>query len=201
MRVIASDKVEVHLIRPKTRRSSAKARRGSEFLLMRRSSLRLTLPGVWQPVTGGIERGETAWQAASREVREETGLTPTRWWALEHLSLYYEPAADAFTLLPVFVAELPSGAEPRLSDEHDAWGFVSPATARRRVLWEAQRLAIDAVTREVLAGPVSSRARDITHLVARSRGTARRARPAGPETSRRAGRAPRRSPTRTQRGS
>lgn len=120
---------------------------------------------MWQPVTGGIERGETAWQAALREVREETGLDPVRWWALEHLSFYYEPNADACVVLPVFAAELAGGAEPRLSDEHDAWVFTTAAAARRRVLWDAQRQAIDAVVREILSGRAAGRARDITALV------------------------------------
>ena len=38
-----------------------------ELLLIRRSPER-SLAGVWQPVTGGIERGESALAAAGREV-------------------------------------------------------------------------------------------------------------------------------------
>ncbi|MFI5370946.1 MAG: NUDIX pyrophosphatase [Candidatus Eisenbacteria bacterium] len=165
MRLIASDKVEVHLVRPGGRRAPPSSLRNSRFLILRRSPDRRTLGGVWQPVTGGIERGETAWQAAAREVREETGLEPVRWWALEHLSFYYEPDTDACVVLPVFAAELAGGSRPRLSDEHDAWMFVSAASARRRVLWDAQRQAIDAVVREILSGRAGARARDITALV------------------------------------
>ncbi len=178
MRVIASDKVEVHLIRPRTGRRSVNSIYRSEFLLLRRSPHRRTLRGVWQPVTGGIERGETAWQAARREVSEETGLTPVRWWALEHLSIYYEPAADAFAVLPVFVAELAPGDTPTLSDEHDAWRFVGVAAAKRTVLWDAQRLAIDAVAREILSGRPAARVRDITALVAAAPAPRRARRPA-----------------------
>lgn len=191
MRVISSDKVEVHLIRPGGRAARGDGLRNSRFLLLRRSPHRRTLGGVWQPVTGGVERGETAWQAAAREVREETGLEPGRWWALEHLSLYYEADEDACVVLPVFAAELARGATPKLSDEHDAWVFTTVAEARRRVLWDAQRLAIDAVAREILSGRPAAGARDITALVMGgsprvrpiaplARGTRRRASPSIP---------------------
>jgi dATP pyrophosphohydrolase len=111
------------------------------------------------------------WAAAAREVFEETGLKPLRWWALEHLTLYYEPASDALVVLPVFAAELPGDARVRLSDEHDAHAFASPAAAGRRVLWDAQRAAIAAVRRELFGHPAlsprarASHPRDITALV------------------------------------
>ncbi|MDU8924049.1 dihydroneopterin triphosphate diphosphatase [Pasteurellaceae bacterium LIM206] len=34
-------------------------------------------PEFWQSVTGSLAEGETPWQTAQREVREETGLEPT----------------------------------------------------------------------------------------------------------------------------
>jgi dATP pyrophosphohydrolase len=45
----------------------------SRVLLLRRTG---TLRGEWCQVAGAIEAGETAWQAALREVEEETGLRP-----------------------------------------------------------------------------------------------------------------------------
>jgi dATP pyrophosphohydrolase len=44
---------------------------GGEFLLLERRKP----PGFWQSVTGSLEWGETADQAARRELVEETGIT------------------------------------------------------------------------------------------------------------------------------
>lgn len=149
--------VEVHLFRRRARRV--------EFLLVRRSPER-SLPGVWQPVTGGIEKGEAAWKAAAREVLEETGLRPIRWWALEHLTLYYEPAKDAVRAVPLFVAEVAWTDPVHLSDEHDRYAFVPPAVAARRVLWTTQRRAMIAIREEVLSGGAHADAREITARIA-----------------------------------
>jgi len=42
-----------------------------QYLLLKRTS---TLGGFWQPITGGIEKGETKTQALKREIQEETGI-------------------------------------------------------------------------------------------------------------------------------
>jgi 8-oxo-dGTP pyrophosphatase MutT (NUDIX family) len=149
--------IEVHLFR---------RRRGkAEFLLLRRAPDR-TLPGVWQPVTGGIEPGEAAWRAAAREVLEETALRPIRWWALEHLTVFYSPARDQVLAVPVFAAEVAWTDTVMLSNEHDRYAFVAPATAARRVLWSSQRSALRAVRDEVFAGGANADAREITGRIA-----------------------------------
>jgi dATP pyrophosphohydrolase len=154
---VMTAQIEVHLFR---------RRRGrAEFLLLRRSPDR-TLGGVWQPITGGIEKGETAWRAAAREVLEETGLRPIRWWALEYLASYYDPARDAVRMVPVFAAEVAWTDTVMLSHEHDRYAFAAPAAAARRVLWGTQRRAMAAVRDEVLAGGAGSAAREITERVA-----------------------------------
>lgn len=145
--------VEVHIFRRRSRRV--------EFLLLRRSPHR-SLAGVWQPVTGGIEPREPAFQAAARELFEETGLTPLRLWALEHVAVFYEPARDGVFVVPTFAAEISWTDPVHLSDEHDRYQFASAAHAARLVLWETQRAALAAVRREVLDHPVHAAAREVT---------------------------------------
>jgi dATP pyrophosphohydrolase len=174
---ISCTQVEVHVFRRRGKRL--------ETLLIRRSPER-SLAGVWQPVTGGIERGESAMQAAVREVREETGLRPIRWWALEHMANFYDVAADHVRVVPVFAAEVAWTDPVHLSHEHDRYAFLPLDRARATVLWATQRRAIDALVEEVLSGSPGGAAREITARVANLTPRAARRRTAPAPKSRRA---------------
>lgn len=154
---ISCTQIEVHVFRRRGKRL--------EMLLLRRSPRR-SLAGAWQPVTGGIERGESAMAAAEREVLEETGLTPRYWWALEQPASFYDVANDRIRVVPVFAAEVAWADSVYLSDEHDRYAFVSLAEAGRRVLWGTQRQAHRALADEVLSGSSGGAAREITARVA-----------------------------------
>ncbi len=63
-----------------------------------------TLIGEWCQVAGSIEDGETAWQAAIRELAEETGLRPRTLYSADICEQFYEADRDAITMAPVFIA-------------------------------------------------------------------------------------------------
>ena len=152
--------IEVHVFR----------RRGRtvEFLCLRRSA-RSRLPGVWQPVTGSLRRGESAVRGAARELREETGLEPRRWWALESVAVYFDARTGRVHALPIFAAEVEARARVTLSSEHDRFEFLPARRAGHRYLWEAQRRALDAVRREVLRGGALARALELARPAPRAR--------------------------------
>ena len=66
---------------------------GGRVLMLRRAT---TLQGEWCQVAGKIEAGETAWQAAVREIEEETALVPTSLYSAEILEQFYEIDKDSF---------------------------------------------------------------------------------------------------------
>lgn len=142
-----------------------------EFLTLRRATGR-TLPHVWQPVTGKLRRRETALDGARREVLEETGLEPSRWWALETVTVYFDPAGSVVRVLPLFAAQVGARNRPRLSAEHDDHRFLTAGAAGRRYLWGSQIRALEAVRREVLRGGRRARALEVTERM--RRGGARR---------------------------
>ena len=155
--------VEVYVFRRRERRV--------QFLALKRSADRRVLPGVWQPVTGKLDAGETAVQCAVREVREETGFAPRRWWALKTPTLYFDASADAILALPLFAAEVDPGRRVTMSEEHEDHRFLPAREAGRRFLWESQRRGLEAVRHEVLGGGALARELEITHLIEGSRGS------------------------------
>jgi 8-oxo-dGTP pyrophosphatase MutT (NUDIX family) len=115
---------------------AAAIERGGRFLLGKRSMHKVVAPGMWCPISGRIDPGESEEEAVAREVLEETGLhvraveklcaTDTRdgtttihWWrvktlddapalllAHEHTELRWVSAAEMADLEPTFPEDL-----------------------------------------------------------------------------------------------
>lgn len=110
--------------------------RATEFLLLRRAP-GVAYAGQWRMIGGKIEPGEAAWQAALRELREETGRRPVRAWTVPSVNAFYEWQTDRLNLIPAFAAEL--DADPVLDDEHDAFAWLPAEAAAERLRWPEQR--------------------------------------------------------------
>ena len=122
------------------------------ILLLHRAPGRI-FPGIWQPVTGGLEPGERIVDGALRELVEETGIEPAdieTLYGLDQVNIFHADHIDMLQAEAVFAAELRPGVEAVLSEEHDEQRWVSPAQASDLVLWPAYRAAIAQI--EWLAG-------------------------------------------------
>lgn len=93
-----------------------------ETLLLRR---RKPIEGVWYQVGGHIEKNETAWQAALRELKEETGFTPISFYSADYLEQFYSFADNQVQIVPTFVAYVASNLEVHLNDEHSTCEWIS----------------------------------------------------------------------------
>jgi len=120
-----------------------------EFLLLRRAA-GTEYEGQWRMVGGKIEDGEAAWEAGLRECREETGQSPTRFWALPSVNTFYEWRTDRVNLAPAFAAALP--AEPTLDDEHADYGWWPAREAAERLAWPEQRRLVRLADRTLRRG-------------------------------------------------
>jgi 8-oxo-dGTP pyrophosphatase MutT (NUDIX family) len=121
--------------------------RGIEILLIRRAPGRI-YPGMWQCVTGGLERDERVVDGALREVAEETAISSADievLYGLDQVNVFFADHIDALMSEAVFAAHVRSNVEPHLSHEHDDLRWVSPAAAREIVVWPAYRFAIDQI--------------------------------------------------------
>jgi dihydroneopterin triphosphate diphosphatase len=96
-----------------------------EFLSLQRAENANIYPGLWQVVTGWIEPGETALEAAIRETKEETGLSPINMWTLPYIAIYFAPKKNAINFSPVFAIEVSATVEAVLSDEHQDYVWLS----------------------------------------------------------------------------
>jgi len=113
-----------------------------EVLALRRGAAGRN-PGSWETVHGTIEPGETPVQASLRELREETGLTPEKFYNLSRTEAFYQHRADEVALIPVFAAFVAPGATVQTSAEHDRAEWLRIADAARRFAWPRERRAVE----------------------------------------------------------
>jgi dihydroneopterin triphosphate diphosphatase len=129
-----------------------------EVLLIRRGPDRI-FPGLWQCVTGGIEPGERAPQAAIREVAEETGLGSDdvlAWYDLDLVAPFYDEGPDAIVNSAIFAARIRPEAVAKTSREHDALRWVPATDAPALAIWPSYAECVRRV-RDLLLDPAVSR--------------------------------------------
>ena len=113
------------------------------FLLLKRAKTKI-YEHLWQGVAGKIEAGEAAWEAAIRELKEETGFEPVRIFVADHVSKFYEAHGDWVNMVPVFGIEV-EDEEVKLSDEHCEFKWVDFNTAHQTLIWSGQKDGIAAI--------------------------------------------------------
>jgi 8-oxo-dGTP diphosphatase len=98
-------------------------------LLGRRAANREFYPDVWDVPGGHLEPGETGEKALVRELREEIGVTPTRWASLGE-SRESLPGGNGSMVLHLYAVTSWNGAPRNLSpEEHSevSWFTVKDA--------------------------------------------------------------------------
>jgi dATP pyrophosphohydrolase len=110
-----------------------------EYLLLKRLPER---NGFWQPVTGGVEEGETLTEALRREIREETGI--------ENLvrvieDIYYFEFSDPnLNKEYVFGVEVSSTEVVVLDgEEHSEYRWCSIKDALQLLNWKENKEALE----------------------------------------------------------
>ena len=123
-------------------------RGGRDVLLVHRSPEQ---GGYWHVVAGGVEPGETAVEAAERELREETGLAARVTDGIEVTeyvsALTKEPAdRDDASVLAVgvtcFRVAAPEEWEPTLDWEHDGHRWCASGEAASALRWPGTAQAL-----------------------------------------------------------
>lgn len=120
----------------------------TRFLAVQRAGAYLN--GIWSYIAGHVEEGEAGWQAALRELYEETTLVPVELYATSFCERFYAAHDDCIEVVPAFVARVGDDAEVRLNREHSAYRWVSLADAATMFPFGTQRDLLAHVHREFI---------------------------------------------------
>lgn len=127
-----------------------------EFLQMRRRGDE-PLAGTWQTVRGSIEGGETAADAALRELREETSVRPAEFFRLGSVETFYDLDSDSIWHSAAFFALLAADATVTINDEHDALRWIDENEIDRHFMWPSEKPLINEIRDELLGDGLCKR--------------------------------------------
>ncbi len=122
-----------------------------EHLLLHRAADEPVYPNVWQVITGGVEEGETFVQGALRELTEETGLVARRCWVVPYTASFFSLKRDKILAVPVFLVLVDTSAEVILSNEHQAYDWVSYESAIGRLVFPSHKEGCQYVHKYILS--------------------------------------------------
>src|ERR1700761_2950302 len=137
------DMISCYIVRPS---ESGELR---EILQLRRAPHEY-LGGAWSTVRGKMEEGEKAWEAALRELREETGLRPREFFQLDTVDIFYLHGDDTLWHCPGFCAVIDRDAPIVLNDAHDAMRWIDRSRIEDDFLWPGERNQLRELSREIL---------------------------------------------------
>lgn len=108
-----------------------------EFLALKRSENEV-YPNLWQMVSGRMNEGEKAFEAAAREIFEETKIKVNELWVVPNVNSFYSAKDDTVSLIPVFLAMVEFEQEIFLSEEHSEFRWVGFEEICNLLAWQGQ---------------------------------------------------------------
>ena len=100
-------------------------------------------------ITGGVEQGETAEEAALRETYEEIGIVPISVVDLDSSFEYINKRNGTTVTERSFLAEVSSNSTITLNEEHIDYKWVSLDEFRKDIWWIGQREPLQEVIMKI----------------------------------------------------
>ncbi|TYP95199.1 dATP pyrophosphohydrolase [Fodinibius salinus] len=109
-----------------------------QFLVLKRSA-DVRYAGQWRMVGGKVKENEEATDAAIRELKEETGLSPDIFWTIPSINQFYDQQSDTIHHIPAFGAQVNHSEQLSLNHEHREWQWVLEDDVEDYIKWPEQR--------------------------------------------------------------
>lgn len=107
------------------------------FLVLQRSD-DVVYSGQWRMVGGKVNRAESRSKAALRELLEETGLHPRKFWSVPLINSFYEHQTDTIHHIAAFAAEVHKDQEIVLNYEHQNSEWIAREDLNTYLSWPRQ---------------------------------------------------------------
>jgi dATP pyrophosphohydrolase len=122
----------------------------TEHLVLRRAPDEKDYPDMMQVVTGAIEQGETADDAAIRELQEELGMQPDECYVLPIINSFYHARRHTIDHSAVFAARIALDAKIKLSAEHCEYFWCLPEEAENKLVMPSHRQGVHVLCEYIL---------------------------------------------------
>lgn len=105
-------------------------------------------------IAGKVEENETYWQAALRELYEETRLEPLKFWTIPSLNNFYEHQSDSILAIPAFAAQIDVNQSITLNREHSKADWLRIDEAVDCIPWPEQRRLLNLLNNLVTSNQI-----------------------------------------------
>ena len=102
----------------------------------------------WQPITGGIESGESSEEACLREIKEETGLLLHRS-NLTGLGNFTVKIDENLTIHKNLFLVLTEQKENRISDEHVGAQWIALDKVSSQLYWQSNQATFEIISEKL----------------------------------------------------
>lgn len=123
-------------------------------LLIFKRTDEVVYPNQWRMIGGKVQDKETFYEAALRELDEETGLNPETFWTLPSVNQFYDPKSDSVRTIPAFASEVNPKDTITLNHEHSEYQWITKDEIEHYIVWPEQRRLMKLLVNIVTANEI-----------------------------------------------
>lgn len=107
-------------------------------------------------IGGKVNSNETHYEAALRELKEETGLSPDLFWTIPSVNQFYDHNSDRILQIPAFGAQINKELSIMLNHEHVSYKWISEDQLDNYIQWPEQKRLMKLLAHIVISKQILS---------------------------------------------